>query len=374
MTAVDDRTESHVRAVLRAVAEATTIPERPGLGTTTPLRLAGDLDGTRRDRRRPPRSRAGRRLTAAAIAAAVVVLAGTAVLLGGDGGPDTETGSSSPTASVTEPRGFRGSMYGLDHADLPAGFLTAESTADDVNHRWAAPLDADIYALDGGGVAAVVTGPAAQLAEALDDDFGAADDVDGTNEEIPLSNGTTAVVVGTDKEDWVELAVRGDGRWLGAIRANRATVDEVLPLAEHLADPAGDRPGQLVESTTTHALASGSDRVGAMMTYAKPASASGPVTTGDITVRTEVGIGLDPLVRHLADEEVDIAGHPGYLTSSAGEIWVTWEPEPGIVVTLGAWAWGQEGLDADAVVDLAGKVLPVVTTAVPQSEEDEPGG
>ncbi len=182
------------------------------------------------------------------------------------------------------------------------------------------------------------------------------------------------MVVGTDKEDWVELAVRGDGRWLGAIRANRATVDEVLPLAEHVADPAGDRPGQLVESATTHALASGSDRVGAMITYAKPASESGAVTTGDIAVRTEAGIGLDPLVRHLADEEVDIAGHPGYLTSSASEIWVTWEPEPGIVVTLGAWAWGQEGLDVDAVVDLAGKVLPVVTTAVPQTEEDEPGG
>lgn len=361
MTAVDDRTEDHVRAVLRAVAEATTIPERPVLDATTPLRLVGDLDGARGDQRRRPRSRAGRLVAAVAIAAAVVVLAGTAVLLGGDAGPDTQTG---PTGSTPAPRGFRGQLYGLAQADLPAGFVTAESAADDASHSWGAPLDADIYALEGGGVAAVVTGPPAQLAGALDDHFGDA----GTDAETPLGNGTTAVVLTTDKEDWVELAVRGDGRWLGAIRANRATLAEVLPLAEHIADPAGDRPGQLVESTTTQALASGSDRVGAMITYARPAGESGgPVTTGDITVRTEVRTGLDPLVRHLADEEVDIAGHPGYLTSSDSEIWVTWEPEPGTVVSVGAWAWGQEGLDRGDVVDLAGKVLPVVTTAVPRS-------
>ena len=377
MTAVDDRTEDHVRAVLRAIADATTIPERPTLDGTEPMRLVADLDGARRDRRGLARSGARRLALGAAVAAVVVALAGTAVLVG-DAGPDTETGASGPTGPGDEPVGYTGPVYGLDPADLPAGFVAIESTVGDVNDLSNAPLDVSILALDGGGVAAVVTGPAARLAAALDDSFGTADAAGSSDgEEIALANGATAEVLGTEKAGWVELAVRRDGRWLGAIQANRATLAEVLPLAEHhIADPAGERPGRLVSATTTYRFALDPDRVGAMITYADPESVSGAVTTGEITVRTESGIGLDPLVRHLADEEVDVAGHPGYLTSSDSEIWVTWEAEPDIVVTLGGWAWGEQGLDTDAVLDLAGKVHPVVTALVPrteEAEEDEPG-
>ncbi len=371
MTAVDDRTEDHVRAVLRAVAAATTIPERPALDVTTPVRLVGDLDGPRRARRRLPPPPARRVVIGVAVAAAVLALAGMAALMSDDG-PDTRTGSEGTTPTTTEPGGYRGPVYGLDPADLPAGFVAMESTVGDLNAAAAAPLDADVYELDGGGVAAVVTGPTDVLAEGLADDFGAADDGDRADEGTPLGNGTTADVLGTDNADSFELAVRGDGRWLGAIQANGATLAEVLPLAEHIADAPGDRPGRLVESTTTHEFALDPDRVGARITYVDPDSASGSVTTGEVTVKTESGIGIDPLVPHLADQQVDVAGHTAYLSSIDGEeIWVTWEPEPGVVVTLNGWAWGQEGLDAAAVLDLAGKVHPVVTAVVPRAEEAE---
>jgi hypothetical protein len=207
---------------------------------------------------------------------------------------------------------------------------------------------ADVYRLDVGGTAAVLTGPSDALESFLPPE---------STGDLDLGGRTVATYAGVREPGRVVLGVRSadEGGWDAVVISNRSTAD-LGPVVAAVTSAPDQRPGLLAVSGNLDAF--GGLLAGSVGTYA------GPTPADQITVATYHGAGLEPVLREVVSLAEDVAVNGVSALAFSGEVdrqFVVWSPLPDELVVL----VGPDSMSRDALVALAQQVHEVEPVLVP---------
>lgn len=322
-----------VTRTLRAVAEATPVADEQAAAPVAHDLLP--LAGSRRHGpgRRPSRARL---LAVAAAAAAVVAVVATAVGDGGGGGQVDTTPAGPPGSTALRP------AIRMEAGWLPAGFEDAPAVVER-SPGLDVPVEATLW---GAGDEAVVA-----AAIDLGDGEGDRNKVRRRTEAV---RGALEGAFRPPDSGHMATATAASGERGGTALARGGASVDVEAIAARIADGASPAAAWPDRGTPTAVSLGWLPRVGASVTVGYQTTDQ----TGAVAITATSGrLPEASLAQEFLPDAtpIDVRGRSGWSVVPAGsdDTWVTWQEEPGLVVTVAG------GLPHDELLTVAEGLVPV---------------